>query len=271
MAGDDAPPHVPDPFDPGTYGRSFADVYDEWYPDEVDTEAAVRSLVTRCDHGTGLELGVGTGRLALALEAAGCRVTGLDASPEMLDALRRKDPDGRVATVLGDVADGSTWPDGGVDLVLAANNLLCNLASADEQRSCVERSAGALRPGGHLVVECFIPAPVDTRTRTLSVRDVTTAGVRLIATDARPGDGGPVTGAHVELRDGEPPRVRPWRIVPLAVATLDAWSEGAGLRLVDRSGGWAGEPFDPLGARHVSTYLRPMDDGGRPESDPDGG
>jgi hypothetical protein len=154
--------------------------------------------------------------------------------------------------------------------VLAANNLLCNLASADEQRSCVERAAAALRPGGHLVAECFIPAPLDTRTRTLSVRDVTTAGVRLIATDARAGGGAEVTGAHVELRDGEPPRVRPWRIVPVEVAALDSWCHGTGLRLVDRSGGWSGEPFDPLGARHVSTYLRPMDDGSRPESDPGG-
>ncbi len=258
MAGDDVPPHGPDPFDAGTYGRSFADVYDEWYPEELDTEAAVRALADRCGGGRVLELGVGTGRLALGLEAAGCRVTGLDASPEMLDALRRKDPAGRVATVLGDVADGSVWPDEAVDLVLAANNLLCTRADADEQRSCVERSVAALRPGGHLVVECFIPAPVDTRARTLSVRDVTAAGVRLIATDARPGDAGAeVTGAHIELRDGEAPRVRPWRIVPVEATTLDSWCEEAGLQLVDRSGGWAGEPFDPLGARHVSTYLRP--------------
>ena len=259
MAGDDASPD-PRPFDAGTYGRSFADVYDEWYPDEVDTTAAVRSIVARCGRGSVLELGVGTGRLAVALAAAGCEVSGLDASPEMLDALRRKDPGGRVATVLGDVADGSAWPTAPVDLVLAANNLLCNLADRDQQRSCVGRAAAALRPGGHLVVECFIPAPLDTRTRTLAVRDVTAAGVRLIATDARPGDGGPVTGAHVELRDGEVPRVRPWRIVPVTVATLDSWCDGAGLQLVGRSGGWSEEPFDAVGARHVSTYRRPPAD-----------
>jgi SAM-dependent methyltransferase len=251
---------APDGFDPGTYGRSFADVYDEWYPEVADTRAACGSLVARCGGGAVLELGVGTGRLALALADAGCSVSGLDASPEMLAVLERKDPGGRVRTHLGDVGDPSAWPEEPFDLVLAANNLLSNLVGADEQRSCVERSAAHLRPGGHLVVEQFIPAGVDTRSRTLSLRSVEPTAVTLIATDARPAESGPVpsvvTGAHVELRDGEAPRVRTWRITPVSVADLDRWAEQAGLVLVDRHGGWSDEPFDPEGARHVSTYLR---------------
>lgn len=257
---DDPAPGRPD-FDAGTYGRSFAEVYDEWYPDRVDTEDAVRSILGWCGAGRVLELGVGTGRLALPLAHGGCEVVGLDASSEMLDELRRKDPDGRVTRVLGDVADDATWPDGPFDLVLAANNLLCNLAGEAAQRTCVERAARSLCPGGHLVVECFIPAPVDTRSRTLSVREVHAGSVTLIATDARPGDDpgapGTVTGAHLELRDGQAPRVRSWRIVPVTVAQLDDWCDGAGLEPVARLGDWAAAPFDPLGARHVSLFVQP--------------
>ncbi len=257
----DDPAATPAGFGPDTYGRSFAEVYDDWYPDRLDTVAAVRSIITWCGTGRVLELGVGTGRLSLPLADAGCEVVGLDASDEMLDELRRKDTAGRVTRVLGDVANDTAWPDGPFDLVLAANNLLCNLDDGAAQRSCVEQAARTLRPGGHLVVECFIPAPVDTRSRTLSVRDVEAGSVTLIATDARPGADprapGPVTGAHVELRDGQSPRVRSWRIVPVTVAQLDEWCDGAGLEPVARQGDWAAAPYDPSGARHVSVFRRP--------------
>jgi SAM-dependent methyltransferase len=249
-------------FDPGTYGRSFADVYDRWYPDDDATAAAVDVVAEVAGGGTVLELGVGTGRLALPLARRGCRVIGIDASDDMLAALATKDPEGAVETVRGDVADPAIWPDGPVDVALAANNLLCNLPDAARQRRCVALAGAALRPGGSLLVEAFLPAPVDRRERRLEVREVTASGVTLIATDAHP-DTGVVTGAHVELVDGRPPRVRPWRIRTASVDEIDQWAAAAGLRLASRRATWSGEPFDPHGAAHVSRYVRPAPDGSR--------
>src|SRR5688572_1528720 len=98
-----------DGYDAGSYGRGFADVYDDWYADVSDVEATVEAVDRLASAVDGsprrvLELGVGTGRLAIPLALRGCAVTGVDASPEMLEQLRRK-PDGdRVHTVLVDMA-----------------------------------------------------------------------------------------------------------------------------------------------------------------------
>ena len=75
----------------------MAEVYDEWYgsdggialsqigsPDEVADQVATLAGPA----GTVLELGVGTGRLALPLADRGLAVTGLDASPSMLARIR---------------------------------------------------------------------------------------------------------------------------------------------------------------------------------------
>src|SRR5438477_576357 len=72
-------------------GAALADVYDDLYSDDVlDTERAVRRLRQLAGAGPVLELGIGTGRLALPLAAGGLRVHGIDASAAMLDRLRAK-------------------------------------------------------------------------------------------------------------------------------------------------------------------------------------
>ena len=243
-------------FAPGTYGRSFAEVYDEWYPSDASTDAAVRRIAGLAGgSGSVLELGVGTGRLAIPLAAQGCRVHGVDASPEMLQVLATKAAAANleVPCSLGDVADPAAWPEGRFDVVAAAFNLLFNLASAKEQARCFEAAAAALAPGGSFLVETFLPAPLERRDRRLEVREVTAAGVVLIATDSDP-EGGVVTGQHIELVDGEPVRLRPWRIRVAGVEELDEMAAAAGLRLEERHGDWSGSPFDPHGAGQVSTY-----------------
>lgn len=251
-------------FDPGTYGRSFAEVYDEWYPSDASTDAAVQRIAhlaggSGADTGRGsvLELGVGTGRLAIALAERGCRVHGLDASVEMLELLAAKSSEAgvQVPSSLGDVADPTAWPEGRFDVVVAAFNLLFNLGSAKEQARCFDAAAAALAPGGSFVVETFLPAPLEQRERRLEVREVTAAGVVLIATDSDPEDG-VVTGQHIELADDEPVRLRPWRIRVAGVEELDEMAGAAGLTLVARHADWSGSPFDPHGAGQVSTYRR---------------
>ena len=244
-------------FEAATYGRSFADVYDEWYPADAETDVAVARIARVCPPGGSiLELGVGTGRLALPLVAAGFDVAGIDASAEMLEGLAAK-PDGdRVRAVLGDVGEPEDWPEGPFDVVVAACNLVFNLTDEAAQRRCIHAAAQVLAPGGQVVVEAFLPAPIEQRERRLEVKEVTASAVVLIATDADP-DSGTVTGQHIELVDGEPVRLRPWRIRVADPAELDRHAADAGLVLVERRADWGDAPFDPDGAGHVSWYGRP--------------
>jgi SAM-dependent methyltransferase len=246
-------------YDPTTYGRSFADVYDDWYPADGTVDAVVARVRRLAgDGGSVLELGVGTGRLALPLAAAGLRVTGLDASEEMLDVLAAKDLDDLVRRSLGDVGRPADWPDGPFDVVLAACNLLCNLADARVQARCVATAAGRLRPGGALVVEAFVPAPLEVGAR-LTATEVRADAVILIASSADPATG-VVTAQHVELRDGEPVRLRPWVIRVVQPDELDRWAADAGLVLEHRGPGWG----DGTGASAedgsvaVSIYRAPL-------------
>jgi len=241
-----------------TYGRSFADVYDQWYPADERTSAAVAAVVALSGPGaTVLELGVGTGRLALPLAAAGLAVTGLDSSREMLDLLATKDPRGAVVGRLADVgAPDDGWPDGPFDVVLAACNLLCNLTDPGRQAACVTGAAERLRPGGHLVVEAFVPAPLVAGPQ-LSASEVRGDAVVLIATDADPLTG-VVVGQHIELHDGRPVRLRPWSIRVTSPEEIDAWADAAGLELVSRSERWGdgGGADEPTSDGLVSIYRR---------------
>jgi SAM-dependent methyltransferase len=251
-------------FGPDTYGRSFADVYDEWYPADAATSAAVERIHRLAGDGARiLELGVGTGRLALPLAALGHEVVGLDSSVEMLDRLAANAAagaapaevsGGSVEGVQGDVAEPASWPAGPFQVVVAAFNLVCNLADAAAQAAMFAQAHAALAPGGVLVVEAFVPHPVDTAERRLEVREVSAEQVVLIASRTDP-DLGVVIGQHIQLRDGEPVRLRPWRLRPTSPAELDRLAAEAGLDRVDRRDGWDGAG---LGDACVTTFRRPM-------------
>jgi SAM-dependent methyltransferase len=231
-----------DGFGSDTYGRSFADVYDEWYPADSATQCAVDRIAELAGPGGSvLELGVGTGRLAIPLARRGHPVTGVDSSTDMLDRLAANAaslaPESLTAC-RGDVADPDGWPVGPFQVVVAAFNLVCNLVEPSQQARMFDGAADALAPGGHLVVETFLPAPVHDRERHLEVREVRADRVVLIASDTDPSEG-IVTGQHIELRDGEPVRLRPWRLRLTSPTELDRWAEAAGLERVHVWQGWS--------------------------------
>src|SRR5262245_41728099 len=90
-----------------TYGDRVADVYDEWYrlppgtvpADELDL------LTELVGSGRALELGIGTGRVAVPLAARGVEVHGIDASQAIVDQMRAKPGGDRIAVTIGDMAD----------------------------------------------------------------------------------------------------------------------------------------------------------------------
>lgn len=252
-----------DGFTATTYGRSFADVYDQWYPADGATTAAVERISELAGpDGRVLELGVGTGRLAVPLALRGHAVIGLDASAEMLTQLAANATGlagGQVEPVLGDLAEPATWPSTEVDVVVAAFNLVCNLTDPVAQATVFTSAAAVLAPGGHLVVETFLPAAVEHRERRLEVRSVHADAVVLIASDTDP-VARVVTGQHIELRDGEPVRLRPWRLRLTTPGELDRWAGDAGLRRVGVWHDWSGaELGDDDGAvARIAVYRAPL-------------
>ena len=251
-------------FDAGTYGQSFADIYDAWYPADHSTQAAVEYLsllasevLSESVSGESVLAEAGPGRLALPLALAGNQIHGMDSSAAMLEQLQKKPGAANIKLVLGDVADPEAWPEGPFELVVAAFNLLFNLSQEAAQAALFRSAAQALSENGRFVVEAFIPAPLDANERRLAVREVTAASVVLIATDATAATG-EVIGQHIELRDGEPVRLRPWKIRVATPTQIDALAAAAGLELQHRHADWIGTEFDPYGTAHVSVYRKAL-------------
>ncbi len=92
-------------YGPATYGDRIADVYDDLPGVPGDTDAAVAFLAELAGSGRVLELGIGTGRVALPLAARGVEVVGIDASPAMVARLQAKPGGQAIPVVLGDLAD----------------------------------------------------------------------------------------------------------------------------------------------------------------------
>jgi len=249
-----------------SYGDGFADVYDDWYADVTDvaaTVALVTSLASEsADSGAVprvLELGVGTGRLAIPLAEAGVEVIGVDTSDEMLAVFEQ-----RRAAASPEAADRSQaqrgdmavdLPEGPFDVVLVAYNTLFNLLDADVQRACFAAVAERLAPAGRFVVEAIVPDPEAPSGTSVNVRSMAADRVVLSISDHRP-DEQRTEGQFVELTESGGVRLRPWAIRWCAPAELDDMAAAAGLSLVSRTTDMAGAAWDDSADTHVSVYVR---------------
>lgn len=245
-------------YDETTYGERFADVYDEWYGAITDAAACAALVAELADLGDDagggpvLELGVGTGRLAVPIAQLGVEVVGIDASAAMLErlAVNAARAGAPVQGVLGDFADP---PVGGrrFAAVLVAYNTLFNLTAPGAQARCFAAVARSLVPGGSFVVEAFVPA-VDGPTADVAPRTITADRVVLSVSRTDPATQ-EAMGQHVDITE-QGIRLRPWHIRWSTPAQLDAMAADAGLRLADRWRDWHRTPFadDPV---HISRYV----------------
>jgi len=236
-----------------TYGESFADVYDDWYHAVSRVDATVQRLRELGGDGPYLELGIGTGRLALPLADTGARVVGIDSSASMLQRLADKDSLGRVRVVTGDMID--ELPDEKFRVVFIAYNTLFNLTSVERQRRLFEAVLSRLDDGGVFVVEAFVPDPKRAAGSTVTVRTMTTDRLVLLA-DVHDPALQTVDGQFVEFTDGGTVRLRPYRIRYSTPLELDHMARETGFELLTRTEDMAGAPFDDDSPTHVSVYCR---------------
>ena len=166
-----------------------------------------------------LELGAGTGRLAIPLAQTGLTVTALDASAAMLAQLRAADAEQRVQTIEADMVDG--LPPGPFDAVLVAyNTFFSGLLDPERQQACFAGVADRLAPRGSFVIEAFVPEDPPRSGDHVGIRSMTASAVVLSVSRHQP-DQQQADGHFVELRDGEPVRLRPWAVRYATPAQLD--------------------------------------------------
>jgi SAM-dependent methyltransferase len=235
--------------DPATYGDRIADVYDEWYTGATDVDGTV-ATVGRLGRSV-LELGIGTGRLAVPMLEAGLDVTGIDASPAMVARLREKVGD-RIPVAVADFTD-VPLPAGResatFDVVLLAFNALLNLTDEDDQIRCLRRCREV---GERVIIETFVPGDAAPPSA-VDVRHVSADEVRLSAYRI---DEGIVHGSIVSITEGGI-RLRPWSVRLSDPTRLDHLAAAAGLELESRWSGWRSEPFDESSDRAVTVYRAP--------------
>ncbi|MFE1077102.1 class I SAM-dependent DNA methyltransferase [Nocardiopsis alba] len=241
--------------DKAGYGDGIADVFDAWYGDSSDGEC-LAALSKLAGGGPVLELGVGTGRVAIPLAASGLDVTGVESSTEMIRQLEAKPGAERVRVVQGDMVDVPVDDD--YSLVTCVDNTLFLLESQEEQVRCFENAARCLRPGGVFVVE--VPARVprmDDDEQGVFVEHVGADRVGLWVVDHNRAEQR-MFMQQVSLGEGTV------RLLPVPVryawpAELDLMARMAGLSLRERWSGWSGDPFTSASAHNISVYERNED------------
>ena len=232
------------------FGPEVAERYDERStstPEVVD--AIVDFLVRVAGDGSALELGIGTGRIALPLAARGVPVCGIDLSEAMVARLRAKPGGDAISVKIGDFATAKV--EGAYSLVYLVANTIMNLTTQDEQVACFENASAHLQPGGRFLIEVIVPG-----------WQRLPPGERFQAFDVSPNHLGfdeidVVTQAsvshHYWIEDGRvevfsPPFRYVWP------AELDLMARIAGMSLRERWGGWGREPFTADSRMHVSVW-----------------
>jgi hypothetical protein len=234
------------------FGERIAARYDDGLGSYVEVEATVDFLAQLAGDGPALELGIGTGRIALPLAARGVRVHGIDLSTAMVDRLRAKPGADAIDVTIGDFA--TTRVDGPFRLAYLVFNTIMNLTTQDEQVACFQTVAAHLEPGGCFVVEVGIPdlqrLPFG---ETIRPFEVSPAHLGFDEYDVvRQGQ----ISHHYNLVDGSfELNAIPFRYI--WPAELDLMARLAGMRLRERWGGWRREPFTSLSESHVSVWELP--------------
>ena len=242
-------------YEHATYGDRIAAVYDEFHshsPIARSTDATVEFLASIAGQRRVLELGIGTGRIAVPLAAKGLKIFGIDASEKMVEKMREKPGGDAIPVVFGNFADVKVG--GQFSLIYVVFSTFFALLTQEEQVRCLQRVARHLTAEAAFVMEAFVPDPSRfDRGQRVGALDVDTDRVRLEVTLHDPSTQ-TIRSAHLELSESGSLFLYPVRLRYAGPAELDLMARLAGMRLRGRYGGWNREPFNAGSHFHVSVY-----------------
>ena len=239
---------VPENYFDEWIAQQYASLWPHLFAPEV-IDPAVQFLVDLAGTGRALELGIGTGRLALPMSQRGIPVHGIELSSAMVEALRAQPGSADIAVSIGDFA--TTRVDGKFTLAFLVRNTIMNLTTQDAQVECFRNVAAHLEPGGCFVVEVVVPPWQRLQ-----------PGETIIPFDVSPGHLGfdeidVVTqnswSHHYWFLEGETKKFSaPFRYV--WPSELDLMARLAGMGLRERWSDWDREPFTGDHSSHISVW-----------------
>ena len=241
--------------DDGYFDASVASRYDESEAENFDAsvvDPVVDFLEANAGNSRALELGIGTGRIALPLARRGVSVHGIELSSAMVEKLRGKPGGGDIGVTIGDFA--TTKVDGTFPLAYLVFNTIMNLTTQESQVACFRNVASHLEPGGRFVVEVMVPElrrlPPGENFHVFASSD-SHWGVDEYDV-AKQG----LVSHHISVVDGKLDTLSvPFRFV--WPAELDLMAQLAGMTLRERWGGWKRDPFTSDSRQHVSVWEMP--------------
>jgi SAM-dependent methyltransferase len=241
--------------DDGYFGARVAARYDESAEVMFDAGAVdpvVDLLVELAGSGRALELGIGTGRIALPLAQRGVPVHGIELSKAMAARLRAKQGGEDIGVTIGDFA--TTTVDGTFSVAYLVFNTIMNLITQAAQVACFRNVAAHLEPGGCFVIEVGVPdlqrLPPGEIFHAFHVSE-TRWGIDEYEVVSQG-----LTSHHFEIVDGSLERTSiPFRYA--WPAELDLMAQLAGMSLRERWSGWKREPFTSDSRKHVSVWKKP--------------
>lgn len=238
-------------FDPLTsFGPDAAADYDDHLRGDEDETVA---FLARLAAGRPVcELAIGTGRIAIPLAATGLDVCGVDQSAAMLEQLAARRGAAAIRAVRGDMT--SDAPDGRFGLVYLVYNTIGNVLTQQGQVSVFRNAASRLADDGVFVVESSTPWQTMAKRQFVDAEHVSDDAVVLDVNTFDPATQ-LLSENHVRIT-AEGIRLGPIAQRLTTPAELDLMAALAGLRLVERWGGWQGEPFTGDSVRHVSVWGR---------------
>jgi len=238
--------------DAASYGNKIADVYDLLY-EPPSEEMLARLAELAGAGGRALELGVGTGRVALPLVERGVEVHGIDASPAMVAKLRAKPRGGEVQVSVGDFAEVGGVAGGPFQLVYCVFNTFFVLLTQDEQLRCLEGVARVLAPGGRLVLELFVPDPTRFTRHQPPLLGAFRPDEVMFEASRHDAIGQRISSQLVRISNGGA-AIFPIELRYIWPSELDLMARLAGMRLAERWGGWDRRAFGAKATMHVSVY-----------------
>jgi SAM-dependent methyltransferase len=243
------------PGDDGYFDERVAARYDESEEEMFDSaviQPTVDFLAELAGDGRALELGIGTGRIAVPLAQRGVAVHGIDMSRAMVARLREKPGGEDIGVTIGDFA--TTTVEGTFSVAYLVFNTIMNLTTQAAQVACFRNVAAHLQPGGCFVIEVGVPSlrrlPPGETIHAFHVSE-TRWGIDEFDV-ARQG----LTSHHFVVVDGKLEQVSvPFRYV--WPAELDLMAELAGMSLRERWRDWKREPFTSESEKHISVWEKP--------------